>query len=216
MQASSILVSDFDGTITGREFYSLVLERSPGAPDYFGQYAAGRLTHFEAMAGVFSHAPTEEAALKAMLEEMRPGPEFAAAVERLRSAGWELVVVSAGSTWYIERVLRAAGVEAEIHASPGRIEPGRGLALEPPRDSAYYNPLVGVDKEALVRDMQSRNGLVAFAGDGPLDLAPALLVPPHLRFARRWLARELRRRRVPFRPFEAWDMIASELTRARE
>ena len=152
----SILVSDFDGTITDHEFYALVLARRPGVPNYFNEYLAGRLTHFEAMASVFSHSPTDEATLAEMLEEMRPDPRTGEAVARLRAAGWEVEVASAGSAWYIERVLRAAGMEARVHASPGRIEDGRGLVLEPPRDSPYYHPEKGIDKDALVRDALAR------------------------------------------------------------
>lgn len=207
----SILVSDFDGTITENEFYALVLARRPGVPNYFSEYLEGRLTHFESMAAVFSHAPTDEGTLAEMLAEMRPDPRMGEAVERLRAAGWDLEVASAGSAWYIERVLRAAGVEARVHASPGRIEPGRGLVLEPPRESPYFHPEKGIDKDALVRDALARYDRVAFAGDGPLDLQPALMVPPGLRFARRWLAKELRRRDEPFHPFRRWPEIADVL-----
>jgi hypothetical protein len=47
-----ILLSDYDGTITDKDFYSLLAERYiPGdTPDYFAQYREGRITHFEAMA----------------------------------------------------------------------------------------------------------------------------------------------------------------------
>ncbi|HWQ54311.1 MAG TPA: HAD-IB family phosphatase [Bryobacteraceae bacterium] len=209
----SILISDFDGTITEHEFYALVLARNSGVPDYFAELQQGRLTHFEAMAAVFSHAPSDQAALDEMLAAMHPDARFASAVDLLRQAGWELVIASAGSAWYIERVLRAAGVDATVHASPGRIEPGRGLVLEPPRNSAYYHPERGIDKEALVRDALERSDRVAFAGDGPLDLGPALMVEPRFRFARRWLARELRRRREPFHVFEHWPDIVGELLR---
>ena len=91
---------------------------------------------------------------------------------------------------------------------------GVGLVLEPPRESSYYHPEKGIDKDALVRDALVRDALVrydpvAFAGDGALDLAPALMVAPELRFARRWLAGELRRRRAAFRAFGGWGEIAS-------
>ena len=45
------LVSDFDGTLTRFDFFRLALERlvPPGQPDYWQEYRAGRLTHFQAM-----------------------------------------------------------------------------------------------------------------------------------------------------------------------
>ena len=64
-----IFVSDYDGTITDRDFYSLLAERyvPAGTPDYFGQYRDGRITHFEAMAAYFAFAPTKEQELKELL-----------------------------------------------------------------------------------------------------------------------------------------------------
>ena len=46
-----VLVTDFDGTMTRRDFFQLVVERllPPGTPDYWGEYLAGRITHFEAL-----------------------------------------------------------------------------------------------------------------------------------------------------------------------
>lgn len=206
--ASSVLITDFDGTITEREFYALV----PGMPAIWAEYTAGRITHFEAMRRVFALAPSDHAALERMLAALGPDPRLAAAVETLRAHGWEVVVVSAGSSWYIDRILERAGVRVEVHANPGHIEPGRGLVLELPRESPFFSLETGIDKAAVVRDALGRFQRVAFAGDGPPDLDGALLAAPDLRFARRWLARDLAARGVPFQPFDHWSEIAVRLT----
>lgn len=131
---------------------------------------------------------------------------------RLRACGWEVAIASAGSTWYIDRVLARAGVQdIAVHASPGAIEAGRGLWIRLPEKSPFLAREAGIDKEAIVLDAQERADLVAFAGDGPPDLAPALRVDSVLRFARGWLAGELRRRGKPFRPFHRWSDVAREL-----
>ena len=64
-----IFISDYDGTITDKDFYSLLAERYIPAdtPDYFAQYREGRITHFEAMAAYFAFAPTKEQELKELL-----------------------------------------------------------------------------------------------------------------------------------------------------
>jgi len=55
-----IFVSDYDGTITNNDIYSLLAERyvPAGTPDYFAQYVEGRITHFDAMAAYFAFVPT--------------------------------------------------------------------------------------------------------------------------------------------------------------
>jgi 2-hydroxy-3-keto-5-methylthiopentenyl-1-phosphate phosphatase len=209
-----IFVSDYDGTITDKDFYSLLADRyiPADAPDYFAQYREGRITHFEAMAAYFAFAPTEEHRLEELLQASQVDPDLAASAALLERAGWELWVVSAGSSWYVERVLRRAGVPAPVYSNPGRLENGRGLVLEKlDPSSPYHSPSVGVDKSAVVRHALNIAETVAFAGDGPPDLEPALLVPPNLRFARGFLAEALRERGEAFRPFSRWSEIAREL-----
>jgi 2,3-diketo-5-methylthio-1-phosphopentane phosphatase len=210
-----ILISDYDGTITDKDFYSLLAERYIPAdtPDYFAQYREGRITHFEAMAAYFAFAPTEEQQLDELLAASQPDPDLGAAATLLKRAGWELLVVSAGSSWYVERVLRRAGVAATVYSNPGRLENGRGLVLEKlDPSSPYHSAAVGVDKSAVVRHALDVAETVAFAGDGPPDLKPALLVRPEFRFARGFLADALRERGEAFRPFSHWSAIARELT----
>src|SRR4051794_3152451 len=122
-----ILVSDFDGTMTRREFYELVRERllPPDVPDYWIAYRAGRMTHFEALRRFFLAAEGGEAALIALAGDMGLEPDLAAQVAALGRAGWETVVVSAGCSWYIDRLLSGAGVSIEVHANPGHIAGGR-------------------------------------------------------------------------------------------
>src|SRR5215471_19933953 len=209
-----IFVSDYDGTITDKDIYSLLAERyvPPDTPDYFAQYREGRITHFEAMAAYFTFTPTEERQLEELLEASQADPDLGASAALLQHAGWELVVVSAGCSWYIERVLRRAGVTATVYSNPGRLENGRGLVLETlDPSSPYHSPSMGVDKSAVVRHALHLAETVAFAGDGPPDLPPALLVRPDLRFARGFLAEQLRDRGEAFQPFSCWSEIARKL-----
>lgn len=209
-----IFVSDYDGTITDKDFYSLLAERYVPAdtPDYFAQYREGRLSHFEAIAAYFAFAPTEEQQIDQLLLASQADPDLGRSAALLQRSGWELWVVSAGCAWYVERVLRWAGVPATVFSNPGHLENGRGLVLEKlDPSSPFHSASLCVDKAAVVRHALQVAGKVAFAGDGPPDLQPALLVRPELRFARRFLAEALRVRGETFRPFSRWSEIAREL-----
>ena len=63
--AGGVLVTDFDGTLTRRDFYRLVIDEllPPGTPDFWAEYLAGEITHFEAIRKTFAAAPAGEAAL---------------------------------------------------------------------------------------------------------------------------------------------------------
>lgn len=216
-QAHSVLVTDFDGTMTRHDFYKLALESLLPAdvPDYWEEYRSGAITHFEGLRRYFAAIRASEQDVLAVVERMELDPQLPAAIESLRNAGWDVVVTSAGCEWYIRQLLSAAGVDIEVHANPGRFALGQGLLMEMPTKSPFWSPMLGVDKAGVVRHFLREGRTVAFAGDGFPDAAPARLVPDDLRFARGDLADVLQRERLPFHPFDMWSDIADRLLQRR-
>lgn len=208
-----LLVSDFDGTMTKHDFFDLARRDLPSAADndHWADYVAGRITHFEALARIFGAIRTDWAGIEGVLERMQLDPGLPEAVARLRAAGWEIIVASAGCAWYIRRLLDKAGVQLEVYANPGVFAPESGLALSLPVDSPYFRLETGIDKSAIVRAALERDALAVFAGDGRPDLAPSRLVRPERRFACGWLAEHLARIGEPYHPFEPWSQIADRL-----
>ncbi|MFO0947213.1 MAG: haloacid dehalogenase-like hydrolase [Planctomycetota bacterium] len=127
-RASSVLVTDFDGTVTEFDFYRQASPLLPhDLPDYWEEYRGGRMTHFEALAAIFKHLKVSEAELMAVARSTRPDPKFAESVGRLQEVGWDVVVCSAGCQWYIERLLAEQGLNLAVHGNPGIRDPARGL-----------------------------------------------------------------------------------------
>jgi 2-hydroxy-3-keto-5-methylthiopentenyl-1-phosphate phosphatase len=213
MTKPALLVTDFDGTLTRNDFFNLVVEAfaPAGLGEHWSAYQAGRLTHFEALQGIFAGIRGGEADLLALLSRAGLEPELPACVKALHRAGWEVVVASAGCAWYIDRLLASCGVRVTVHANPGRFVPGRGLLMELPTGSPYFCRLTGIDKAAIVREGLAAGRVVGFAGDGALDAAAARLVPSRLRFARAELAAALDAERLPYRRFERWREVAQAL-----
>jgi len=204
-----ILVSDFDGTMTERDFFRVALSHLPPlAAESWQRYEQGLSSHFDALAEIFSALKIDEQELDALLTAMQIESGLSDALDRLQSTGWSLVIASAGSTFYIERLLLRIGLKPLIHANPGDFIPGQGLFMKAPYQSPFFTPETGIDKAAVVRYYLELGFAAAFAGDGRPDLAPALLVPPERRFARGWLAEELDKRCEPFERFNKWSDIA--------
>ena len=208
-----ILVSDFDSTVTRHDFYNLVRERWPIPPedDPWEQYVTGTITHFEALAQIFSRIRTSEAELRDIADSMELDPAFASSVHALQENGWEVIIASAGCAWYIDYLLARTGVSIKVYSNPGTFDPASGLQMTLPVDSPFLDPSTGVDKLAITRDALQRSAFVAFAGDGRPDFAPSLLVPSGRRFARGWLAGALEESGEPFLPFASWEAIARTL-----
>ena len=150
---SHVLMSDFDGTMTRRDFFKLAIQQllPPDGPDFWGEYRAGRITHFEALRRYFAEIRASEAEVLAVVDQMDLDPGLPQAVADLQRAGWEVIVTSAGCDWYIRRLLAQAGVELEVHSNPGRFVPGLGLQMEMPVGSPFLSPTLGVDKARIVR-----------------------------------------------------------------
>lgn len=210
---SKVLVSDFDGTMTRHDFYKLAIERLIPAdcPDHWVDYRAGKTTHFEALRRYFEAIVAPESDVLDVVKQMELDPKLPTAVAKLRSAGWDVVVTSAGCQWYIDRLLGEAGVDVEVHANPGRYEAGRGLMMSMPVASPFRSETIGIHKAAVVQHYLDRGCAVAFAGDGFPDADAARLVSDELRFARGDLESVLRDEHLPFHPFAQWSDIAGAL-----
>jgi 2,3-diketo-5-methylthio-1-phosphopentane phosphatase len=208
-----ILVTDFDGTMTDRDFYSLVVEQllPLNIPDHWVDYRAGKITHFEALQKYFSAIRSDEASVLQLLSQMKLDPNLTTAIAELEECGWKIVVASAGCRWYIDKLLAAAGVSLEVHANPGRFESDRGLLMELPTSSPFFSRVHGIHKAGVVQHFIESGATVAFAGDGFPDIDAAKAVPADLRFARRDLADMLQRDGEAFKTYRAWSEIAGQL-----
>ena len=102
-------------------------------------------------------------------------------------------------------------MDLEVHANPGTYAAGGPLRIELPEADPFLSPKTGIDKAAIVEHHLKLGATVAFAGDGYTDLAPALLAPPRLRFARAALAEMLAERGETFQPFDVWSEVAGSL-----
>ncbi len=211
--ARSLLVTDFDGTMTRHDFYRLAAQYllPPNLPDYWGQYRAGELTHFEALQAIFASIRADRATVLAVVDQMELEPDLPAALDRLKQAGWDVVVTSAGCDWYIQILLAKTGVDLPVWANPGHFEEGCGLLMQLPSSSPYFSPSLGIDKAGIVREATRSGCRVAFAGDGFPDIDAARLVPAQLRFARDDLATALSQEGLAFQPFDRWSEIAAIL-----
>src|SRR4051812_4845694 len=111
-EPASLFVTDFDGTMTRHDFYRLAAESllPPDLPDYWAEYRAGRITHFEALRAIFASIRADEPAVRAVVDRMDLDPGVARSLNRLNAAGWDVVVTSAGCDWYIRILLDRAGV----------------------------------------------------------------------------------------------------------
>ena len=212
-QFNKLLVTDFDGTITAVDFFERVLEQLLGReyPDYWQQYVRGEITHFDALNSIFGELRVGQEQLLQIAESVGLQASFADDVQRLQTGGWGVIVVSAGSKWYIEQLFERRGVRLPIVSNPGEVSPEGSLQMSLDRESRFFNREIGIDKAGVVRWALQNFEQVAFAGDGRPDVAAAELVVDDRRFARGWLAEHFATQCTPFVRFEFWSQVADKL-----
>jgi 2-hydroxy-3-keto-5-methylthiopentenyl-1-phosphate phosphatase len=210
---TSVLVTDFDGTMTQLDFYQLALEHlvPQDCPDYWQAYRQSRMTHFEALQAYFRTITASEDEVLAIVDTMQLDPQLPRAVAELRAAGWRVVITSAGCDWYIRYLLAKANLSIELYANPGVFVAGQGLQMSLPKSEQFRSPTIGVDKAGVVAHWLAQGCRVAFAGDGFPDVEAARLVDSQLRFARGDLAEQLQQEKLAFKPFSVWSNIAEHL-----
>jgi 2-hydroxy-3-keto-5-methylthiopentenyl-1-phosphate phosphatase len=208
-----LLITDFDGTLTKRDFYECALETvEPGlSANTWNRFVAGQLSHFDALRDIFAVLPDTENEVMQIARRTELNARLGASVQKLHARGWGVLVVSAGCDWYIQRLLAEHSVCLPVIANPGRLSPGHGLHLIAPTDSPFYDVQTGIDKAAIVKQAYGQYRAVAFAGNGRADLSAALCVTPELRFATGWLAEQLTAADEPYQRFEDWSEIGERL-----
>lgn len=210
-----ILITDFDGTLCRQDFYQLVIQHllPPGVPNYWQQYLAGTITHFEVLQKYFAEIRQSEAEVDQILTRMELEPELPQCLSNLREAGWQVAVASAGCGWYIEKLLKHLDPPVVVHTNPGKFVEGQGLLMSLPYGLQFFSPITGIDKTAIVKAAIAQVGeqSVAYAGDGHTDVIPSLLVPAKQRFARGDLATVLDRKKQAYQPFTRWKEVAEGL-----
>lgn len=214
-QQESVLVTDFDGTITAEDFYKLAVTHLLTPQDLapWDEFLAGKISHFTAIQRIFAKIRAPREKVLALLPRMEPDPLLVESARKLEAAGWHIIVASAGCEWYVRHILDGLGLDFEVHANPGEYPENGPLLMRAPVDSPFYSPEDGVDKAGIVRHHLARGARVAYAGDGFPDVPASLLVPGGLRFAREHsgLAATLEDKKTEFRPFTRWSDVANEL-----
>lgn len=206
----SVLV-DFDGTACLHDVAEHLLTRfgDPSWEELDRAWEAGDLGGREVLArqADMLDAPTDEL-VRFALDHCPIDPTFRPFVEWCRGLGVAVALVSDGFGFYIEPLLRAAGIEDVSVVTNTWNDPG------PPR-LRYEHSLpscrwCGTCKVAAVRAAREATGPVAFVGEGGSDRYGARAAD--LVFAKDRLPAICEADGVPFLPWDDFDDVRRALT----
>lgn len=174
----TVLISDFDGTISKEDFFNLVVKNLLSKEDIkpWKEYLAGTITHVEALSRIFSKVRISQNELDAFIQNIKIDEKFTETLKLCRQLGIPVYICSAGMDYYILKRIPEYIEEYDIIviSNKGEYSPKTGFKLTPlPEGNPYYNKEIGVAKEAVVENFKQQGYFTIFAGDGRPDIKAA-------------------------------------------
>lgn len=205
-------VSDFDGTLTHRDFYHIVIDKylQGWGRSFYEDWKKHSKINVEFLNKIFgSLGKTEEEIreeiLKLPLDESAKG-----FIEKVNKSGGRFYILSAGTSYYIEILLSHLNITDVTVVSMKGVYKDGGINIIPDPASPYYSEVFGLDKKKFVEDMKQEYDHVFFAGDSEPDMQAAKVA--NTAFAKGELVELLEKENVSFIPFGEYKEIEAYLT----
>lgn len=203
-------VSDFDGTISKKDFYWLVIEQYfPEGNELYKEWKAGKIRDIEFLGAVFKAIHQEEEQIIKDVHGIPIDeyvPEF---IKLVQKNGGDFYILSAGTDYYIKHIIDKYKIEnVKIFSNEG-IFHERNIHLNIDANDWKYSERYGIDKAIVIKKLKEEYEVVHYAGDSEPDSHPAVFAD--LTFAKDVLKDLLKEKGVPFIPFEDFTEIEKYL-----
>lgn len=205
-----VFVSDFDGTISKKDFFRYVVEKIISTEDMkpWQDYKDGKLSHVEALNQIFNKIRLSKDDFDAFIDTIEVEEYFMPTVKLCRSMNVDVYVVSAGADYYISRILKKLNLSEHVTiiTNPSKYTPEKGLELFPVgKTHELYDEDLGISKKNFVEKMKKQGYSVIFAGDGMPDIAAA--ESADVVFARDYLIDLCEQSNISYKRFDSYFEI---------
>lgn len=172
-----LFLSDFDGTLSEKDFFHVVIDNhfQKESEKLYSDWDRKVMTDLEYLSKLFASIGRDQAGIDEDVDQIPFDPDAKRVIDHVRRLGGDFVVISAGTDYYIKRIFEKYGIhDVRIISNPG-VYRDHGIQLNVDPEGPYYSRLYGVDKEKVARDLSKGYEQVFFAGDSLPDLKAALL-----------------------------------------
>ena len=206
-----VFVSDFDGTLTGNDFYKILSEAylKEKYPPLFKAWKRGEMKDREYLSYIFNNISRTEAEIDEDIINIPLDPFAKAFIENIKAAGGDFIIVSAGTSYYIDRVLKHHNIEGVKVYSNNGVFKESGLYFDLDEKDEFYSDRYGIDKLLVVEKIKQQYKKVFFAGDSGPDVKPALI--SDVVFAKGELVQLLEKEKAEFIEFKDFSQLWSKI-----
>ncbi|TKD71378.1 MtnX-like HAD-IB family phosphatase [Pseudalkalibacillus hwajinpoensis] len=190
-------VSDFDGTISKKDFYWLVIETYfPEGQELYKKWKAGEYQDIDFLQKVFKSIDQNEDQIIKDIRSLPIDEHVPSFIKTVQQSGGDFYILSAGTDYYIEHILLHYGIDnVPVFSNKGYYE-NQNVHLSIDENHKHYSRRYGIDKSKVIEEMKEKYDFVYFAGDSEPDSHPAKVAD--LTFAKDALQDILKENGVPF------------------
>ncbi|MGG1687772.1 MtnX-like HAD-IB family phosphatase [Pseudalkalibacillus sp. NRS-1564] len=199
-------VSDFDGTISKKDFYWLVIETYyPEGKGLYKKWKAGEMQDIDFLRQVFQSIDQHEEQIIQDILSLPIDEHVPSFIKKVQENGGDFYILSAGTDYYIHHILNHYGIQnVPVFSNKGYYE-NKNVHLSIDENHKHYSRRYGIDKSKVISDLKEKYEVVYFAGDSEPDSHPAKVAD--LTFAKDALQELLKENNVPFVAIESFQQI---------
>ncbi|PKM55395.1 MAG: 2,3-diketo-5-methylthio-1-phosphopentane phosphatase [Firmicutes bacterium HGW-Firmicutes-5] len=202
-----IFISDFDGTITLKDFYWIIIDDYIGEKgrDHYLAWKKKEKIGLTFLNKIFTWHKFSQADHDTVLSKVAIDPTFKRLDTWTQDHNMDLMVLSAGFRYYIDYAMDLAALShIPIITNEGSFINGH-FKMQANEKSWFYHKVYGVDKQKVVLHYKKKYKKVYFAGDSEPDYKAALSAD--IRFAKGELLELLKASGHTYYPFETFADI---------
>ncbi|MDD3923197.1 MAG: MtnX-like HAD-IB family phosphatase [Endomicrobiaceae bacterium] len=211
-----VLISDFDGTITKKDFFYMAIDKflSKNALQPWDDYLNKRITHIEALTGIFSQIHISQDEMDKFISTIDVDKYFYDTLNICKNYEIPIYLCSAGTKYYIEKRIGETLKEYNIFllSNDGTYSQKDGLRLiAPEKTNPFYHQDTGISKELLVKSLKSQGYFTIYAGDGIPDFSSAQIAD--VVFAKDVLLEMCKKKGIKTEKFDSFKDISDYIRR---
>lgn len=207
MKKKFVFISDFDGTISHKDFYWYMIENylKEEGNEQYKRWRNGEIKDIEFLGYVFKNIGRTETEIDEDIKSMEIDPFLKEFVHFINERNGDFVILSAGSSYYINIILKHIGLNDITVYSNKAVFKEKGLHFDLDSTDQFYSERYGLDKKKVVQYLKTKYDFLYYAGDSEPDFEPSLICDA--RFARGRLVPLFEQNGVEFYPFENFERI---------
>lgn len=206
----AMLISDFDGTISKKDFFWYLIDNFLTKEDCepWNDYLNGTITHVQALAKIFEKVHIDKKAFDEFILTLPIEESFVDTVKLCNEKHIPFNILSAGADYYIKHIIKQLKIEGLVHIYSNKSDYSKETGLKFykfDKNYLFYSDFFGISKKKVVQHFKDQGYFCIFAGDGNPDIEPAQIAD--VVFARETLLKKCKKSGIKTEKFDSYADI---------